>query len=69
MALREAALERRADFATLWSMASLHAELEAGRKIVIAGPSCAYTIKKEYPHLLGTPEAELTHQYALVCDL
>jgi glycerol-3-phosphate dehydrogenase subunit C len=36
---------------------SLHAEVKAGRKIVVAGPTCSYTIKKEYPELLGSEEA------------
>jgi glycerol-3-phosphate dehydrogenase subunit C len=36
---------------------SLFAEVSLGRKVVVVGPSCSYTIKKEYPDLLGTPEA------------
>jgi glycerol-3-phosphate dehydrogenase subunit C len=36
---------------------SLLAEIEKGHPVVVPGPSCSYTIKKEYPKLLGTPEA------------
>ncbi len=35
----------------------LTAELDAGHRVAVMGPSCAYTIKKEYPSLLGTEEA------------
>jgi glycerol-3-phosphate dehydrogenase subunit C len=37
---------------------SLLAEIEKGHAVVIPSPSCAYTIKKDYPRLLGTPEAQ-----------
>jgi glycerol-3-phosphate dehydrogenase subunit C len=40
-----------------FNVASLLAEVEKGRSIVVAGPSCSYTIRKEYPELLGTAEA------------
>jgi glycerol-3-phosphate dehydrogenase subunit C len=39
------------------NVASLYEEAKAGRKIVVAGPTCSYTIKKEYPDLLDTEEA------------
>ncbi len=39
------------------NVASLLREVDAGRKIVVPQPTCSYTIKKEYPELLGTPEA------------
>lgn len=39
------------------NIASLLAEIERGHDIVVPGPSCSYTIRKEYPRLLGTPEA------------
>ncbi len=39
------------------NVASLLAEVDAGRKIVVVQPTCGYTIRKEYPELLGTPEA------------
>jgi glycerol-3-phosphate dehydrogenase subunit C len=39
------------------NVASLYAEIQAGRKVVVVQPSCSYTIKKEYPELLGTAEA------------
>lgn len=32
-------------------------EIEAGHDVVVPGPSCSYTIKNEYPRLLGSPEA------------
>jgi len=40
------------------NVASLLAEIDAGHDVVVPGPSCSYTIRKEYPRLLGTPEAE-----------
>ena len=40
-----------------FNVASLLAQIELGRKIVVIQPTCAYTIKKEYPELLGTAEA------------
>jgi glycerol-3-phosphate dehydrogenase subunit C len=39
------------------NVASLLEQIESGRKIVVPGPSCSYTIKKEYPELLGTAAA------------
>jgi len=33
-------------------------QIEQGRTVVIPGPSCSYTIRKEYPELLGTSEAK-----------
>ena len=40
-----------------FNVASLLKEVEKGRKIVVTQPTCAYSIKKEWPDLLGTPEA------------
>ena len=40
------------------NVASLLEQVEQGRKVVVPGPSCSYTIKKEYPELLGTKEAK-----------
>jgi glycerol-3-phosphate dehydrogenase subunit C len=40
-----------------FNVASLLEQIEMGRKVVVIQPTCAYTIKKEYPDLLGTPEA------------
>jgi glycerol-3-phosphate dehydrogenase subunit C len=37
---------------------ALQAEIQKGYKVVVVGPSCSYTIRKEYPDLLGTPEAK-----------
>jgi glycerol-3-phosphate dehydrogenase subunit C len=37
---------------------SLHVALQRGLKVVCPGPSCAYTIRKEYPDLLGSDEAK-----------
>ncbi len=42
---------------------ALLAEVEQGHDIVVPGPSCSYTIRKEYPRLLGTPEAELVAKH------
>ena len=39
------------------NVASLLAEIEQGRDVVVPGPSCSYTIRKEYPRLLGTEDA------------
>ena len=36
---------------------SLLEHVRMGRKIVVPQPTCGYMIKKEYPELLGTPEA------------
>jgi glycerol-3-phosphate dehydrogenase subunit C len=40
-----------------FNVASLLREIEEGKKIVVVQPTCSYTIKKEYPDLLGTSEA------------
>ena len=32
--------------------------VEAGKIVVVPSPTCGYTIKKEWPELLGTPEAK-----------
>ncbi len=40
------------------NVASLYREVQAGRSIVVPQPTCGYVIKKEYPELLGTPEAK-----------
>lgn len=32
--------------------------VEDGMLVVVPGPTCSYTIKKEWPELLGTPEAK-----------
>jgi glycerol-3-phosphate dehydrogenase subunit C len=40
-----------------FNVASLLEELDKGRKIVVIQPTCSYTIKKEYPELLGTVDA------------
>ncbi len=42
-----------------FNVASLAAEVRAGRKIIAPGPSCSMTLRKEYPELLGTPDARL----------
>ncbi|MBI5512656.1 MAG: 4Fe-4S dicluster domain-containing protein [Deltaproteobacteria bacterium] len=43
-------------------------EVRAGRDIVCPGPSCSMTLKKEYPELLGSPEAALvaSHTFDLM---
>jgi len=40
------------------NVASLLPLVEAGAKVVVPSPSCSYTIKKDYPDLLGTAEAK-----------
>jgi glycerol-3-phosphate dehydrogenase subunit C len=42
-----------------FNVASLLEQIEKGRRVVVIQPTCSYTIKKEYPDLLGTPEARL----------
>ena len=42
-----------------FNVSHLAAEVRAGRDIVAPGPSCSMTLKKEYPELLGTPDAAL----------
>lgn len=39
------------------NVAILVREVRMGRKIVVPQPTCGYMLKKEYPELLGTPEA------------
>lgn len=41
------------------NVASLAKEIALGRTIVVVQPTCGYMLKKEYPELLGTPEAKL----------
>jgi glycerol-3-phosphate dehydrogenase subunit C len=40
-----------------FNVAQLFPLVSAGSKIVVPGPTCSYTIKKEWPELLGTDEA------------
>jgi glycerol-3-phosphate dehydrogenase subunit C len=37
----------------------LYPLVKAGMRVVVPGPTCSYVLKKEYPELLGTPEAKL----------
>ena len=37
---------------------TLIVEVDKGHPIVVVGPSCSYTIRKDWPHLLGTAAAE-----------
>ena len=39
------------------NVASLHPHVREGKKIVAIDPTCSYTLRKEYPELVGTPEA------------
>ena len=41
------------------NVASLAKEVAEGRDIVVPGPTCSFTIRNEYPHLLGTEEARM----------
>jgi glycerol-3-phosphate dehydrogenase subunit C len=47
------------------NVASLHAQVRQGRKIVVPGPSCSYTIRKDYPELLGTAESRAVAESTL----
>jgi glycerol-3-phosphate dehydrogenase subunit C len=47
------------------NVASLYKEVQAGRTIVVPQPTCGYVIKKEYPDLLGTPEAKAVAENTL----
>lgn len=40
-----------------YNVASLLEQVRQGRKIVVPQPTCGYMLKKEYPELLGSPEA------------
>ena len=39
------------------NVASLAKEVAEGRDIVVPGPTCSFTIRNEYPHMLGTEDA------------
>jgi glycerol-3-phosphate dehydrogenase subunit C len=39
------------------NIAQLYPLVAAGADVVVPGPTCSYVLKKEYPELLGTPEA------------
>jgi glycerol-3-phosphate dehydrogenase subunit C len=41
-----------------YNIAQLLPLVETGKLVVVPGPTCSYTIKKEWPELLGTPEAK-----------
>jgi glycerol-3-phosphate dehydrogenase subunit C len=51
-------LDRFRDKAT-HNVSALAAEVRAGREIVVPGPSCSMTIRREYPEILGTEDARL----------
>jgi Fe-S oxidoreductase len=37
---------------------SLHPHVRSGKKVLAIDPTCSYTLRKEYPELVGTPEAK-----------
>jgi glycerol-3-phosphate dehydrogenase subunit C len=41
-----------------FNVAQLYPLVEQGFPVIVPGPTCSYTIKKEWPELLGTPEAK-----------
>jgi glycerol-3-phosphate dehydrogenase subunit C len=41
-----------------FNVAQLFPLVEKGIPVIVPGPTCSYTIKKEWPELLGTPEAK-----------
>lgn len=47
------------------NVALLYPYAARGTPIAIPGPTCSYVIKKEYPELLGTPEARLVADHAV----
>ena len=49
---------RRAATKAQHNVALLLPARRAGMPIVVPGPTCGYTMKKEWPELLGTPEAK-----------
>ena len=40
------------------NVASLHRAVKEGRDIVVPGPTCSFTLRNEYPHMLGTEAAK-----------
>lgn len=48
-----------------FNVAQLLPLVEAGKLVVCPSPTCSYTIKKEWPELLGTPEAKKVAAAAL----
>jgi glycerol-3-phosphate dehydrogenase subunit C len=51
------------------NVASLHAAVKQGRDIVVPGPTCSFTIKNEYPHMLGTEQArEVASRTYDICE-
>lgn len=41
------------------NVAALAAEVRQGRDVVVAQPTCAFVLRKDYPNVLRSPEAEL----------
>jgi glycerol-3-phosphate dehydrogenase subunit C len=41
-----------------YNVAQLLPLVEEGKLVIVPGPTCSYTMKKEWPELLGTPEAK-----------
>ena len=39
------------------NVASLHPHVREGRRVIAIDPTCSYTLRKEYPELVGTVEA------------
>ncbi len=48
-----------------FNVASLADEVRRGRAIVAPGPSCSMTLRREYPEILGTPDAKLVAENTL----
>ena len=53
------------DKAARRNVAALASEVRAGRDVVVAQPTCAYVLKRDYPHLRRAADAELVaaHTY------
>ena len=51
------------------NVASLVPHVREGRKVVAIDPTCSYTLRKEYPQLVGTPEArEVAEATRDICE-
>ncbi len=45
------------------NVASLAPEVRAGCDVIVAQPTCAYVLRKDYPLYLGTPDAQLVAEH------
>ena len=45
------------------NVAALYPLVARGMDVIVPGPTCSYVLKKEYPELLGTPEAKAVAEH------